>query len=239
MPVDFGDGTRTGGVVSAGRCVAGPHAYADDGIFVVVVDITDKYGVAGRATTTAAIANVVPAVTAVGASINENGLAAIGGTITDPGRLDAFTVVVSWGDGRTTTSSYGAGTTAWSAMIQYLDDNPTGTPVDVYPVSVSVLDDGVVPGLAATAVTVSNVAPGVAIDSAIDEFGNQVGGVGVLLEHTPVAVSASFADVGTLDTHVASINWGDGTAEALTIAAPRLPVRTRSRRPEAAWSRSL
>ncbi len=217
--VDFGDGTRIGGVVSAGRCVAGPHVYADDGMFVVAIDITDKYGVTGRATSTAVIANVVPAVTAVGASINENGLATIAGTITDPGRLDAFTVVVSWGDGRATTSSYGAGTIAWSAMIQYLDDNPTGTPVDVYPVSVSVLDDGLVPGVAATAVTVSNVAPGVSIDSATDDFGNQVGGVGVLLEHTPVALTASFADVGTLDTHAASVNWGDGTAEALAITA--------------------
>jgi hypothetical protein len=185
----------------------------------VVVAVTDKYGVTGSNTTTVSIANVVPVVTAVGASINENGTATIGGTITDPGRLDPFTVVVSWGDGRTTTSLYAAGTIAWSASIQYLDDNPTGTPVDVYPVSVSVLDDGPVPGVAATSVTVSNVAPAVSIDSVTDEFGSQVGGVGVVLEHTSVALAASFADVGTLDTHVASVNWGDGSVEPLAITS--------------------
>ncbi len=103
--------------------------------------------------------------------------------------------------------------------MQYLDDDPTGTPVDAYPVSVTVLDDGTVPGLASTAVTVSNVAPSVSIDSVTDEFGNELGDVGVLLEHTSASLTASFADAGTRDTHAASVNWGDGNAESMTLTS--------------------
>ena len=215
--VDFGDGNTATFAANAGACEAAPYAYADDGNYTVVVKVTDKYSVTGQSSVQVVVANVVPVVSSSAASINENGLATIGGSIADPGRRDAFTITVSWGDGRTSTASYPAGATAWSAAVQYLDDNPTGTPVDVYAVTVSVLDDGVIPAVVATTVTVANVAPVVGIDSATDESGNQIADRGVILEHTEIAFTASLADVGSRDTHGASVDWGDGSTMPLPI----------------------
>jgi hypothetical protein len=59
-----------------------------------------------------------------------------------------------------------------------------------------------------TTVTVENVPPTVsATGDSIDEGGNAI-------------VSAMFSDPGTLDTHTATIDWGDGTVpEAVTVDA--------------------
>lgn len=62
------------------------------------------------------------------------------------------------------------------------------------------------PSQAFTGVTVNNVAPTV---TAIGD---------VLDEGLTASVSATFVDPGTLDTHTATIDWGDGTpAEAITV----------------------
>ena len=75
-------------------------------------------------------------------SINENGIAVLSGDIVDPDSQDTFTLTVDWGDGSPVeTFNYGAGTTSFSETHQYLDDNPTGTPSDVYAISVTLTDD--------------------------------------------------------------------------------------------------
>jgi Ca2+-binding RTX toxin-like protein len=42
----------------------------------------------------------------------------------------------------------------------------------------------------------------------------ECGGAG---EDAPISVSASFFDAGALDTHTATVSWGDGTSEAVAI----------------------
>jgi hypothetical protein len=69
-----------------------------------------------------------------------------------------------------------------------------------YSVVVCVSDGYAFPGCAPTLVTVLNVPPFV-------EAGPElVGRVG-----EPVVLAGSFVDLGTLDNHVATIEWGDGS----------------------------
>ena len=60
------------------------------------------------------------------------------------------------------TLTLAAGVTSFSASHQYLDDNPSGTASDNYPISVTVTDNHGASGTAGTGVTVNNVAPVVA-----------------------------------------------------------------------------
>src|SRR5262249_5481496 len=88
--------------------------------------------------------NFSPAVSslAVTSPINENDSAALNGSISDPDALDTHTVVITWGSGEgSSTLNLAAGVTTFSASHQYLDDNPSGTPSDVYPVGVTVTDN--------------------------------------------------------------------------------------------------
>ena len=104
--------------------------------------------------------------------IQEDGTATLTGTITDPGTLDTFTLVVNWGDplspANQTTHTYGpsnTGTQAFQLTHQYLDDNPTDTPDDTYTINVALTDDDGATDTAGTSVTVGNVAPIVQLDS--------------------------------------------------------------------------
>src|SRR5207249_391862 len=83
-------------------------------------------------------------------------------------------VVITWGggipgqpsEGSTTLNSaqltyLGNGDWSFTASHQYLDDNPTGSPSDLYAVTVKVTDDDSGIGTGASSVTVDNVAPAV------------------------------------------------------------------------------
>ena len=140
------------------------------------------------------------------AAIDENGIAQLQLTFDDPGTLDTFSVDVDWGDGTPVeTLLLGAGARFLATSHQYLDDNPTVTPADIYQVRVTITDDDGGQTTAEAPITVNNVAPilTVAADQALDEA--------ALLDLTGGGLG-SFTDVGTLDTHSATVNWGDGTA---------------------------
>jgi PKD repeat protein len=78
-------------------------------------------------------------------------------------------------------------------------------------------DDGGV-GTAATIVTVNNVAPVTKIESITDENGAEIGiDVPVTLIGLTVNVAGSFTDVGTLDTHTASMDWDDETIDGIGV----------------------
>ncbi|MFC2062568.1 PKD domain-containing protein [Chloroflexota bacterium] len=110
---------------------------------------------------------------------------------------------VNWGDGSSETFDYPAGTTTFTLTHPYLDDNPTGTLWDEYPVTITVTDDDGGVGTATATVTVNNMDP---------EPGEITATIDPVEVGTPVTASASFTDVGTLDTHTALWNWGDGTS---------------------------
>jgi uncharacterized delta-60 repeat protein len=185
------------------------HTYLDDAPSGTPVDINTITATIAASdgndsdSTTATVTNLPPAfVSVTSATINENGTATITGSFIDPGPLDTHTIVVTWGDSSTSLATIDAVNRTFTASHQYLDDNPTGTASDVYAVSLSLTDDDT--GTAApavTTVTVNNVAPVV----------GPIGGPAVGVRGQSVNFSGSFTDVGTLDTHTVSWDFGDGT----------------------------
>ena len=227
ITVSWGDGRSDAYVASQAGSLAGAHAYADNGSYTVSVAVRDADSVASNTVTfPAVIANVAPRVTAGGSITNESGVAAVIGTIADPGILDGFIVTVSWGDGATGQYTFAPGTTSYSVTHQYRDDSPTGTPIDVLPVLIAVTDKDGGPGSAAAAVTVANVAPVVGALALTDETGAAIGGETVALSGLPVALAAPFTDAGLLDTHVAP-SAGE-TARLGREPSSRAPAAARS-----------
>ena len=91
----------------------------------------------------------------------------------------------------------------FTATHQYLDDNPTATSSDLYTIDVSVTDNHGAAATGSTSVTVNNVNP------VVDPIGGPSPGPAV--RGQSVGFAGSFNDVGTLDTHQVSWNFGDGS----------------------------
>src|SRR5262249_5320249 len=143
------------------------HTYQDNANspFTITATVTDSDGGSGTGSASVVVNNVAPSgvlVTADPATINENGSVTLSGSFTDPGTQDTHTVTIDWGDGSSaTTVNLAAGVTSFDGIThQYLDDNPTGTPSDIYTISVTVTDkDGATSAAATAPVTVNNVPP--------------------------------------------------------------------------------
>jgi len=221
VEIDWGEGALQFYSYPAGSTTfSEPHQYLDDNptgtpadTYTINVAVIDKDGGVGTAATTVTVNNVAPVVTATGDTIDENGIATVSGTITDPGTLDTFTVEIDWGEGAPQSYSYTAGSTTFSETHQYLDDNPTGTPSDNYTVSVTVTDDDTGVGSTATTVTVNNVDPVVEAPYIADQPNSEF----ILPVVHEVEFEAAITDVGTLDTHTAVWDWGDSTTTNGTV----------------------
>ena len=211
LTLNWGDGTIVT-VPSVGKTpVTVTHLYADDNPTGTTADsmtvtVTDPQ-TGKTAADSIAVNNIVPVVGATFASaVDEGTQVSVDVTVTDPGN-DSQTVLVTWGDGSSTSVPMEAGVkngTLITVTHTYDDDNPTFTPHDIVAVSVTVLDDDLGFASSDALVTVRNVAPTVtaSADVTLDEFGT-------------ATVSASFTDPSLGDTHGYQINWGDGNVTAL------------------------
>jgi uncharacterized repeat protein (TIGR01451 family) len=213
LVVDWGDGASDTYNYAAGTTsFSETHRYLDDDPtgtpsdgYTISVTLSDDDTGSDSASATVVVDNVAPTLSSLtlSAGVGENGIATLGGTISDPGTLDTFEVTVDWGDGTTDTFSYPAGVVAFSETHRYLDDDPSGTPFDPYTVSVTVRDDDTGTSATRTAnITVYNAAPGVAdlvVTSPIDEGGS-------------TTLSGTIVDAGTQDSISLFIDWGDGTS---------------------------
>jgi hypothetical protein len=177
--------------------------------------VTDNGGLTDTDEATVSIQNVPPDLqnVAVTAELNENGVATLTGNIVDPGVPDTFTLVVNWGEGSPVTYTYPAGTTSFSETHPYLDDNPTATAQDTYNISLLLSDDDGGTDSAVVSTLVKNVNP------VITAFSSDAEECGERGEADAVHVTGMFTDVGTLDSHTATISWGDGMSTAATIVA--------------------
>ncbi|MEQ8211058.1 MAG: PKD domain-containing protein [Lacipirellulaceae bacterium] len=187
----------------------GTHSYVDDGVFTVEVIVTDTGGGSVTELFDVTVNNVAPNNLVLNATpvIDENGVATLDVSFDDPGVLDAHEVVVDWGDGNTDTVNLTVGDRTTQLTHQYLDDAPTGTASDSFTINVTVTDDDLASGSGTANVTVNNVAPTNLVLTAtptIDENG-------------VATLDVSFDDVGTLDTHDVTIDWGDGTVESVAL----------------------
>jgi len=132
------------------------HKYLDDNptatsqdTYTINVTVTDDDMGVGTDSETVVVNNLAPTVTLDPvATVDEDGIATLTGTITDPGTLDTFTLDIDWGDPLSPDNveqyTFGAsatGSQTFSLTHQYLDDNPTGTSSDEYTIEVSLWDD--------------------------------------------------------------------------------------------------
>jgi hypothetical protein len=147
-------------------------------------------------------------------SIGEANAAYLTGLIDDPDGLNAHVVTIDWGEGAPTTLNLPAGTLNFAAFHTYADDNPSVTSADVYPISVTVVDSHGASGADGTTITINDVAP--VITSIYTDA--TPAGIG-----QTVTATATYTDVGTLDTHTVSIDWGDGTT---TVGSAALGTAT-------------
>jgi hypothetical protein len=151
---------------------------------------------------------VAPEITSFGlnqAAINENDTVTMSVQFTDPGSLSSHEVTIVWGDGQTDVFNLAVGSRSFTRDHQYLDDDPTGTPQDIYPIQITITDNDNLTDSGDTQITVSNV------DPVITTLSNSSPECGGTSEGDPITISGEFSDAGTLDTHTVLIDWGDGT----------------------------
>lgn len=174
----------------------------DNGSYTVALQVTDNEGKTAVDSVQLTVDNTAPTLPTVSVTptINENGVVTLTGTINEPSPVDSFTLTIDWQDGTIEVINLAAGTTSFSFQHQYLDDNPTGTPSDVYAITLVLEDKDGGLGNGGASTTVVNVAP--AVDLIVP---------GLVVPGQPVQFVGTFADIGTLDTHEISWNFGDGT----------------------------
>ncbi len=187
--------------------VVGPREFT----FVVNPGTTDE----ASAVSTVNLVPVNDAPTNVGftldsTSIDENGSVLLTGSFDDLESGDTHTVTVDWGDGSTDdVLVLPTGDRTFQIAHQYLDDSGNGT----FAVDVEVNDGTATVAAATQFVTVENLAP------VIDE-GTVVttpAGFGDLLPGDSFSISGDFTDVGTLDDHLVTFDWGDGSSDTTLV----------------------
>lgn len=177
---------------------------SDAGIFYFVANIKNASNVAtGQgffSIDLGSTPNTVPTLEglAVNSPINENETATLTGNINDPDQGDTFDLMVDWGDGTVISYSYAAAT-PFTETHTYLDDDPTGTPSDVYTITLTIMDSAGGSSSDSLNITVNNVPPTVV-----------AGPDQAQVVNNPVNFAGSFTDPGTLDTHTYSWDFGDG-----------------------------
>ncbi len=208
--VDWGDGTIVTYTLPAGtRSISRAFRMADDIPSFTAADfatigyrLIDEDDLRDSSTLTVLVRNVAPEISqvAVTPEIDENGVVTLTGEIVDPGTEDVFLLVVDWGEGAPVSYSYAAGTTSFVLTHQYLDDDPTSTASDFYTIALLLKDDDLGQDFAGFTTVVKNVAPvlsNVSVTPVIDETGT-------------VTLSGDISDVGTLDTFILVVDWGEG-----------------------------
>jgi hypothetical protein len=193
---DFGDGTR-----GTGSAPPASHTYADNGTYTITLLADDGKGGHDTKSASVSVVNVAPvAVWSLPASVPEGSAAKIQlVSAQDPSSADM------------------------AAGLRYAFDCGTGYgPFGASPVASCVgADDGTLTIRAKVrdkdggeteftgTVTVTNVAP---------TLGDIQAPVTPVTVGSILQVNASFTDPGTKDTHVASVDWGDGSVTSGTVS---------------------
>src|SRR5262249_2118877 len=136
-------------------------------------------------------------------------------TFSEPGSTDTHWVRIDWGDGSVPTElMLPAGEFAFESQHVYQDDDPTGSPVDVAPIEVTVSDPDTDSATAGTTVEVRNEAP--------SEPELRLSSPSVS-EGSALTLGGTFTDAGVLDTHRVFVDWGDGSVPTeLSLQAGQL-----------------
>ncbi len=197
------------------------HVYDDDhpmtgtssDMFDIIVEVTDSTGLSDDGMIAITVSNVAPDIASISlssSSIDEGQSVTVSGSFDDPAlsvATETFTGTAIWSDGVATALSIDGNAGTFSTTRLFLDDDPmTGTPFDLFTVDISINDDDLGTDMGTSPVlTVNNVNPVITSfesDATFEDKGE---------EGEPVNVTGTFTDVGILDTHVATVDWGDGS----------------------------
>jgi hypothetical protein len=192
--VDWGDGNSTPiSVNQTNKTVAAEHVFVDDGIYIVILTVTDTQGEMGIGTFVVTVKNADPVVTVTtDPSITEGELLELSvAGVTDAGSKDHHTATIDWGDGSLLEDGIIVEHSVFGSHV-YADNG-------AYQAKVSVTDDDGGTGVGFFTVFVNNMPP--VVDAGADR---------IIAEGFSISLdSVTFNDPGTLDTHIAQIFWGD------------------------------
>jgi PKD domain-containing protein/Big-like domain-containing protein len=166
----------------------------------VAINANDGNGLTASVVFTYTVVRVAPTVTISGAPLSgpEGTAIALTGTATSPYAADNASLNLTW----TVTkngSPYGAGTTAGNSLIVTPDDE------GIFSVTFSATDDGGATNSATATFTGTNVPPTAEISVSHSTL--------VLVPLQTVTFTGGFTDPGTLDTHTAALDYGDGSPQ--------------------------
>ncbi len=219
--IDWGDGTTSLGVVTATAtpgtyAISDTHVFATAGTYSASVTVTDiNGGLSSTQTFQIVVGNVAPTLNPIANETTNEGSTVGLGTVTfsDPGTLDTHTATVNWGDGSTTdvatvTESPFGPPGSTSGQTGSISDTHVYATFGTYTVTVTVTDNGGLSSTQTFQIVVGNVAP--TLNPIANETTNEGSTVGL--------GTVTFSDPGTLDTHTATVNWGDGsTTDVATV----------------------
>jgi hypothetical protein len=152
--------------------------------------------------------NTIPQLTLTpNPNTTEGALYTISGTFTDPDVGQTHTATVDWADGTVSNATINEGAQTLTATHVYADN-------DIIEGLVTLLDDAGGQDAKQFSCTISNVVP--VVDAGPDQSASIC---------VPLVISRPFHDAGTLDTHTATVDWGDGSpvTNASVIESPYGP----------------
>ena len=196
-----------------------PHAYGDNGDYLIHVDAVDDDGGATFIEAVVTILNVPPTVAVSDAQADEPATISFAATFSDPGfdfdpagTREDFTARIDWGDGSVENVAVtevpggpGIPTTGSLAADHVYGDNGE------FLVTVEVCDDDGGCGLATATITVFNVAPSPSIDNVTQEQDRNLP-EGHFYPLDPITFNGSAEDPGSDDL---SFEWDFGDAVVL------------------------
>jgi len=208
VSVAWGDGATSdsGTLASTVTTFEASHVYADTIAYSVVVTLADSASHTVTASASVSPTNVAPVVGTLSlspTSVVDHQTLTVGGTFTDPGTADTFTLTMDWGDGTSSSQSLAAGTRSFSDSHAY---NAAG-PITLK-ATVADHDLGKASSTADLVVLPSNHAPA---DLAVQATADLEGGSSTL--------SVSFTDAEASDSHTVAITWGDGGTDSVSLGS--------------------